>query len=240
MKTYIVLDESGAMHLKNERYFVIAGFMTRELHKVTSTHKRIEEIVKERKNIPLEKKVELKSSKINDSQQALLLNGLYELSGVVPIAIVVDKDNLSKFGASENVAYNFFVKNLLKYLFKCHIPILQTNEIELRVDNRNTSVKNLKDLETFLQWEFELMDLEVKVKYLDSKDNRDIQIADYVANLVWKKYNQEKENLSRRVSQYYRTYISKFPFRLFGHTPTLKQIEQEKNEKKSNILVVNL
>ena len=107
MKTYIVLDESGAMHLKNERYFVIAGFMTRELHKVTSTHKRIEEIVKERKNIPLEKKVELKSSKINDSQQALFLNGLYELSGVVPIAIVVDKDNLSKFGASENVAYNF-------------------------------------------------------------------------------------------------------------------------------------
>lgn len=240
MKTYIVLDESGAMHLKNERYFVIAGFMTRELHKVTSTHKRIEEIVKERKNIPLEKKVELKSSKINDSQQALFLNGLYELSGVVPIAIVVDKDNLSKFGASENVAYNFFVKNLLKYLFKCHIPILQTNEIELRVDNRNTSVKNLKDLETFLQWEFELMDLEVKVKYLDSKDNRDIQMADYVANLVWKKYNQEKENLSRRVSQYYRTYILKFPFRLFGHTPTLKQIEQEKNEKKSNILVVNL
>ena len=240
MKTYIVLDESGAMHLKNERYFVIAGFMTRELHKVTSTHKRIEEIVKEKKNIPLEKKVELKSSKINDSQQALFLNGLYELSGVVPIAIVVDKDNLSKFGASENVAYNFFVKNLLKYLFKCHIPILQTNEIELRVDNRNTSVKNLKDLETFLQWEFELMDLEVKVKYLDSKDNRDIQMADYVANLVWKKYNQEKENLSRRVSQYYRTYISKFPFRLFGHTPTLKQIEQEKNEKKSNILVVNL
>lgn len=240
MKTYIVLDESGAMHLKNECYFVIAGFMTRELHKVTSTHKRIEEIVKERKNIPLEKKVELKSSKINDSQQALFLNGLYELSGVVPIAIVVDKDNLSKFGASENVAYNFFVKNLLKYFFKCHISILQTNEIELRVDNRNTSVKNLKDLETFLQWEFELMDLEVKVKYLDSKDNRDIQMADYVANLVWKKYNQEKENLSRRVSQYYRTYISKFPFRLFGHTPTLKQIEQEKNEKKSNILVVNL
>ena len=39
MKTYIVLDESGAMHLKKERYFVIAGFITRELHKVTSAHK---------------------------------------------------------------------------------------------------------------------------------------------------------------------------------------------------------
>ncbi len=242
MKTYIVLDESGAMHLKNERYFVIAGFMTRELHKVTSAHKKIEEIVKQRKNIPLNQKIELKSSKINDSQQALFLNEIYGISEVVPIAIVIDKDNLSKFEASENVAYNFFVKNLLKYLFQCNIPILQTNHIELRVDNRNTSVKTLKDLEAFLQWEFELMDLEVEVKYLDSKDNRDVQMADYIANLVWKKYNCPKEDLSRRVSQYYRTYISKFPFKLFENNPTLKQLKQKSNEEKvekSEELVVN-
>lgn len=231
IKTYIVLDESGAMHLKNERYFVIGGFMTRELHKVTSTHKKIEEIVKERKNIPIKKKIELKSSKINASQQALFLNALYDLSDVVPIAIIVDKENLAKFGASENVAYNFFVKNLLKYLFKCNIPILETNEIELRVDNRNTSVKSLKDLETFLQWEFELMDLEVTVKYLDSKDNRDVQMADYVANLIWKKYNFEHEDLSRRVSQIYRTYVSKFPIKLFGANPSLKFRQQEKTQK---------
>lgn len=238
MRTYIVLDESGAMHLKNERYFVIAGFMTRELHKVTSAHKRIEEIVKQRKNIPITQKIELKSSKINDSQQSFFLNELYELSGVVPIAIIIDKDNLAKFGASENVAYNFFVKNLLKYLFKCNIPLLQTNEIELRVDNRNTSVKSLKDLETFLQWEFELMDLEFKVKYLDSKDNRDVQMADYVANLIWKKYNCVNEDLSRRVPQFYRTYISKFPFKLFGNNPSLKDIQQE-NQNNSQKLVEN-
>lgn len=231
MKTYIVLDESGAMHLKNERYFVIAGFITRELHKVTSAHKKTEEIVKKRKNISIKKKIELKSSNINDSQQSLFLNKLFSLSDVVPIAIVVDKENLKKFNASENVAYNFFVKTLLKYLFKCNIPILQTNQIELRVDNRNTSVKTLKDLETFLQWEFELMDLEVEVKYLDSKDNRDIQMADYVANLVWKKYNRENEKLSKKVPKYYKTYISKFPLKLFGSNPSIKKIEEEKQKE---------
>lgn len=239
LKTYIVLDESGAMHLKEERYFVIAGYMTRELHKVTSSHKRIEEIVKNRKGIDKKTKIELKSSKINSSQQALFLNELYSLSDVVPIAIVVDKDNLRKFEASENVAYNFFVKTLLKYLFKCNIPILQTNEIELRVDNRNTSVKTLKDLETFLQWEFELMDLEVTVKYLDSKDNRDVQMADYVANLVWKNYNRENEDLSRRVSRYYRTYISKFPYKLFSNNPSIKELESSKNNQKDSKIVVN-
>lgn len=236
MKTYIVLDESGAMHLKNERYFVIAGFITRELHKVTSSHKRVEEIVKVRKKIPVAEKIELKSSHINDSQQALFLNELYSLSNVVPIAIIVDKDNLKKFGASENVAYNFFVKTLLKYLFKCNIPILQTKQIELRVDNRNTSVKTLKDLETFLQWEFELMDLEVEVKYLDSKDNRDVQMADYVANLVWKKYNCPNEKLSRRVPQYYKTCISRFPFKLFGHKPSIKQLEAKKKKIKESVV----
>lgn len=236
MKTYIVLDESGAMHLKNERYFVIAGFITRELHKVTSSHKRVEEIVKVRKKIPVAEKIELKSSHINDSQQALFLNELYSLSNVVPIAIIVDKDNLKKFGASENVAYNFFVKTLLKYLFKCNIPILQTKQIELRVDNRNTSVKTLKDLETFLQWEFELMDLEVEVKYLDSKDNRDVQMADYVANLVWKKYNCPNEKLSRRVPQYYKTCISRFPFKLFGHNPSVKQLEAKKKKIKESVV----
>lgn len=236
MKTYIVLDESGAMHLKNERYFVIVGFITRELHKVTSSHKRVEEIVKVRKKIPVAEKIELKSSHINDSQQALFLNELYSLSNVVPIAIIVDKDNLKKFGASENVAYNFFVKTLLKYLFKCNIPILQTKQIELRVDNRNTSVKTLKDLETFLQWEFELMDLEVEVKYLDSKDNRDVQMADYVANLVWKKYNCPNEKLSRRVPQYYKTCISRFPFKLFGHNPSIKQLEAKKKKIKESVV----
>lgn len=236
MKTYIVLDESGAMHLKNERYFVIAGFITRELHKVTSAHKRVEKIVKERKNIPIQKKIELKSSQISIGQQALFLNELYSLSDIIPIAIVVDKYNLSKFGASENVAYNFFVKTLLKYLFQCNIPILQTNEIELRVDNRNTSVKTLKDLETFLQWEFELMDLEVNVKYLDSKDNRDIQMADYVANLIWKDYNRHNNDLIRKIPQYYKTYISKFPLKLFGTNPSLK--EKLANGKKLDELVV--
>lgn len=89
-------------------------------------------------------------------------------------------------------------------------------------------MKSLKDLETFLQWEFELMDLEIEVKYLDSKDNRDVQMADYIANLVWKKYNRLNEDLSRRVPQYYRTYISKFPFKLFGCNSSIKQLEKEK------------
>ena len=205
IKTYIVLDESGAMHLKNERFFVIAGFVTKELHKVKSVHKKVEELVKEKKNIPINQKVELKSSKI------------------IPIAIIVDKDNLSRFAASENVAYNFFVKNLLKYLFNCNISSLKTDKIELRVDNRNNSVKTLKDLESFLTWEFELRNIDITVKYLDSKNNREVQMADYVANMFCKKYNSINNTLPPKVTKIYKTKMSRFPINKFGKNPSIKE-----------------
>jgi hypothetical protein len=209
------------MHLKNERYFVIAGFITNELHKVISTHKRIEKIVKIRKKIDLKEKIELKSTKININQQALFINALYNISKVIPIAIIIDKYNLSKFNASENMAYNYFVKNLLNYLFKCDISLLTNNKLELRVDNRNNSVKTLKDLETFLSWEFD--EFNIDVKYLDSKINRDIQMADYIANMFWKYYNLKNEKLSKKIPKIKMTKISKFPVKIFGNNPSINQ-----------------
>ncbi len=223
MKTYIVLDESGAMHLKNERYFIIGGFVTQELHKVTSAHKRVEAVVKRIKNIPLNNRVELKSSKISFSQQLMFINELLSIKGVIPIVIIVDKDNLTRFTASENMAYNFFVKNMLNYLFKCPIKLLKNKDIELRVDNRSTSVKARKDLETFLTWEFEKKKLDLKVHYLNSKYNRDIQMADYIANMFWKKYNSPKIEITSRIKKIKKIYISKFPYKDFGKNPSLRE-----------------
>ena len=53
-------------------------------------------------------------------------------------------------------------------------------------------------------------------------------MADYVANLICKKFNRQNEDLSRRVPQHYRTYIPKFPFKLFGHNPSIKELEVQK------------
>lgn len=231
MKTYIVLDESGAMHLKNQRYFVIAGFLTTELHKVKSSHKKIEKEIKYFKKIKINKKIELKSSLITEQQQAMFLNELYSLTNVIPIAIVVDKDNLTNFNASENVAYNFFVKTLIKYLLKSRI--LKSIDIELRLDNRNNSVKTLKDLETFLIWEFDNK-ISFHVNYLDSRINRDIQMADYVANSLWKKYNLINNKLERKLIKH-KIYLSKFPIDLFGVNPSKKEIQ--KNEQKEVVKV---
>ena len=63
-------------------------------------------------------------------------------------------------------------------------------------------------------------------------------MADYVANLQWKKYNCEKEDLSRRINNYYKTYVSKFPLKLFGNNPSLKE-QETKNIEKDTETVAN-
>lgn len=200
------------MHMKNERYFIIAGFITCELHKVTSVHKKAEAVIKLRKNIPLKKVVELKSSRINPSQQAFFLNELFKINSVIPIAVVIDKERLSGFKASENLAYNYFVKCLIKYLIKCKIVTNESYELILRLDNRNVSVKKLRDLETFLNWEFISNNFSVNVIYLDSKFCRDVQMADYVANYLWKKFNNRASKLLSMVNIRKKIFISRFPY----------------------------
>ncbi len=49
-------------------------------------------------------------------------------------------------------------------------------------------------------------------------------MADYVANAIWKKYNYKNEQLTKKIPKLYRTFISKFPYKLFANNPSLKQI----------------
>ena len=54
--------------------------------------------------------------------------------------------------------------------------------MKTKVDNKSTSVKNLKELEYFYN-RIELTDS-------DLKGNGDVQLADYVASLIRKKHNR--------------------------------------------------
>ena len=64
--------------------------------------------------------------------------------------------------------------------------------------------------------------LNFNVKYLNSKYNRDIQMADYIANLMWKKYNLLNDKLSKKTKIIHKMHISKFPLKLFNKNHSLK------------------
>ena len=68
-----------------------------------------------------------------------------------------------------------------------------------------------------------MKNIDITVKYLDSKNNREVQMADYVANMFWKKYNSINNTLPPKVTKIYKTKMSRFPINKFGKNPSIKE-----------------
>lgn len=54
------------------------------------------------------------------------------------------------------------------------------------------STEKLRNLQDYLNTEFCLYNFNFKVKYYDSKDNFEIQLADLIVNTLYNKYKDEK------------------------------------------------
>ena len=85
---YIVIDESGAIHQTENNYFVIAGYITKQIYSVKSIHKKTEKILKEKYSY-LSKYKELKGCYLKSYQKADFLNSLFAIPTTIPIAIVI-------------------------------------------------------------------------------------------------------------------------------------------------------
>ena len=223
LATYLVLDESGAMHQKNDRYFVIAGFITTKLYKVRAIHRKIEGKIKKKNNISATK--ELKASYLQPEEKAEFINGLLKLNCVYPISIVIDKQGLRKKNIPENIAYNLLIKNLLKYILTYKKEILPTKDIILYLDNRSVKVKYMNELETYLEWELtDLFDKDFTVYYKNSKESREVQMADYLANAIYGKYNYiNTEKTSSKIIGLESVITSRFPYKDFKEPLKIKK-----------------
>ena len=114
--TYIVIDESGATHQKENDYFIIAGYITKQIYSIKSNHKKIERNLRN-KYPTLSKYKELKGCYLNATQKSEFLNELLKTPTTIPIAIIIDKKHLFKRTQhDENIKYNYFIQILLSYI----------------------------------------------------------------------------------------------------------------------------
>ncbi len=210
-KTFLILDESGAFHLKNDKYFIIGGYITKHLHKIRSIHKKTEQILN------LHNDDELKACNLSPYYKSLFINNLLSDKDVKVVAIVVDKESLKKREIEENIIYNLLIKYMLEFLIKYH-GYLFNNIITLYLDNRSIKIKYKNQLETYLYLELsEKYNKEFVVDYKDSKHYREIQMADYIANFLYGRYNYyTKEKTSSLVKNKEKFIIYKFPFNNFN------------------------
>ena len=148
--TYIVIDESGATHQKENNYFIIVGYITKQIYSIKSNHKKIERNLRKKYPI-LNKHKELKGCYVNATQKSEFLNELLKTPTTIPIAIIIDKKHLFKRTQhDENIKYNYFIQILLSYILHNYPGLMNSEEFELILDNRNVSIGSLNSLQDYL------------------------------------------------------------------------------------------
>lgn len=214
---YIVIDESGATHQKQNNYFVIAGYITKQIYSVKSTHKKVEKKLKEKYEY-LNKYKELKGCYLKSQQKAEFLNELFKIPTTIPISIIIDKRHLFKCEQhDENIKYNYFIQILLSYLLHNYPGLLKGGEIQLILDNRNVSVGSLNSLSDYLNSALGLIyNKKFKVIYRNSNEHREVQMADLISNVMFGYYNfRTQYSTYHLIPALKNTIISKFLYKYF-------------------------
>lgn len=223
------------MHQKENDYFVVGGYITKQIYSVKSVHKKIERDLKN-KSSSLSRRKELKGCFLKGPQKSLFLNELFKVPSTIPIAIVVDKRHLFKrSNHDENIKYNYFLQLLLSFLLHNYPKLLEASEIQLILDNRNVKVGSLNSLEDYLNSALGLIyNKKFKVVYRNSVEHREVQMADLVANVIFGYYNfRGKKSVYTLVPKLKKTILLKFPYKYFEE-PRIKE-----NSLKNSIKLVD-
>jgi hypothetical protein len=191
------IDESGSMptfrdmRYKN-RYFVIAFVHTNDPRHLKSTFKRA--MSKLRRDFPdffanLKDSRECKGSEMLPFMKAYLLEKIINTTDVRIGHMVVDNTEIAqKFRDKPGRSFNYLIKIIMEN-FNLSPQDIQC--LRLNIDNRNTALEGLSELEGYLYNELVLekgIINEAKVHYHESCDNFNIQVADLIANVIYQRF----------------------------------------------------
>lgn len=195
------IDESGSIptFISNKwknRYFVMAFIQTENPKKLKNTYKYAIRNLK--KYYPdffanIDNPNELKGADAHPFMKEYIFRNLIAKTDMKIAHMIVDTWNIEEsFRENPCRSFNYLTKVLL---CSCYLTHSECVHLELKIDNRNSAIKSLKSLEDYLFNELVLgksanhasIDIrKVSVEYLDSCTDRGIQIADMVANTLYK------------------------------------------------------
>ncbi|MEA2097581.1 MAG: DUF3800 domain-containing protein [Patescibacteria group bacterium] len=187
-KTFIYLDESGDLGFKrgSSKYFVIS-FIAMDA-KTNLILKR--KIIKVKKRHKIGKNIEIKGNKSNHSLRADILKEICFLP-IKIYSITVNKQGINKFLRKDtNIFYNYMVNLIL-------VPYIEQSKIsnlcliaDLRINKVSKGMRFGDYLKYKLFFENGLYKIKLDIQYLDSLTSYGLQAVDFVANSIFKSYEQ--------------------------------------------------
>ncbi len=188
-RVYIYVDESGDLGIKGTTYFIMALL-------VTSTPRSIEKIIRKvRKNIlkkKYKKSIEIKANKSNKRVREYVLSKLKN-KNIELYSFVVNKNKLLKeviYGGPsfKEKFYRFITLNIIKKA----LGRSNHNQVMIYLDKKYTQKKHIKSfyhyLSSKLKDEFGTK-VEFKISQEDSFNQKCLQVVDFVAWAIGRKYN---------------------------------------------------
>lgn len=191
------IDESGSIPKYSpkkhwQRFFVIGFVHTDDPKRVKNVYNR--SLRKLKQEFPdfflsIENPNEPKGSEYYPFMKQFIIEELFRLTDIKVAHMVVDNCLIEeRFRISPARSFNYLVKLVISQF---PLSFNDKRHLELNIDNRNTAVPNLSELEGYLFKELVLHESIVKnvtVKYHDSKLSRQIQVADIFANTFYQTF----------------------------------------------------
>jgi len=190
-KTFIYLDESGDLGFKkgSSKYFVIS-FIAMDTKTNLILKRKIKKVKKRHK---IGKDVEIKANKSNHSLRVDVLNKICSLP-IEIYSITTKKQGINKsLRKDTNIFYNYMVNLIL-------VPYIERSKISnlcLIADSRINKVSKGMRFGDYLKYkiffENSLYKIKLDIKYLDSLTSYGLQAVDFIANSVFKSYEQTND-----------------------------------------------
>lgn len=190
----LFIDESGSITRSKSwkrRYFVIAIVESNQpLHVKRIFRKAKVKFLKTHssKNYAgLDYHKEIKGSEMPSKMKAFIFNELKNKTDVKLHYVIIDNHYLNdNFFNNVELCFNFILCNYLKNLLKLN----RHNRLAIKLDERNCSMKRLYSLQDYLKIDLMFQNKLIKYfggcKYVDSTQSDLVQVADMVANTVYR------------------------------------------------------
>ena len=185
-KTFIYLDESGDLGFKkgSTKYFVIS-FIAMD----TKTN-----LLLKRK---IGRDIEIKGSKSNHSLRTDVLKEICSLP-IDIYSITTKKQGINKsLRKDTNIFYNYMVNLIL-------VPYIERSKIsnlcliaDLRINKVSKGMRFGDYLKYKLFFENSLYKIKLEIEYLDSLTSYGLQAVDFIANSIFKSYEQSNDRYCR-------------------------------------------
>jgi len=183
---YVFIDESGDLGKYGSRYFTIIAI-------VVENPKTLDRIIKRARERKLKKKLkelpEMKANKSDRRIREFILKKVKEAKCEI-FAIVVDKSKIySHLYEVKDRLYNYFCGVLLNQIGK------SSGKLVVVIDKKHTNTLIRENFNKYIESKIKekYPDLKVDISHLPSYEKNELQVADFVAWSINRKFNSEDD-----------------------------------------------